>query len=113
MLAGVRRRTATAVCQFNNHSSGRIQPARKGIRMVASFMEFLNAPVVQGVTVAIQYAISVLLVYLTIQWIRSLSPAGRWMLLKVALTILFLPFVLVWRFTTAGSDCGCCCDEDD
>jgi hypothetical protein len=34
-------------------------------------------------------------------------------LLKVALTILFLPFVLVWRFTTAGSDCGCCCDEDD
>ena len=81
--------------------------------MIVSVMEFLNAPVVQGATVAIQYAIFVLLVYLIIQWVRSLSPAGRWKLLKVALTILFLPFVIVWRFTTAGSDCGCCCDEDD
>ncbi|HUO14516.1 MAG TPA: hypothetical protein VMX38_05975 [Verrucomicrobiae bacterium] len=51
--------------------------------------------------------------YLIIQWIRSLSAAGRWKLVKLALTILFLPFVLVWKFTTAGSDCGCCCDEDD
>ena len=81
--------------------------------MVATFMEFLNTPFVQGATVAIQYAIFVLLVYLIIQWVRSLSPAGRWKLLKIALTILFLPFVLVWRFATAGSDCGCCCDEDD
>jgi hypothetical protein len=81
--------------------------------MVASFMEFLNTPVVQGATVVIQYATSVLLVYLIIQWACSLSAAGRWKLLKVALTILFLPFILVWRFTTAGSDCGCCCDEDD
>ena len=81
--------------------------------MVASFMEFLNTPVVQGAIVVIQSATSVLLVYLIIQWVRSLSAAGRWKLLKVALTILFLPFILVWRFTTAGSDCGCCCDEDD
>jgi lysylphosphatidylglycerol synthetase-like protein (DUF2156 family) len=113
MLAGVRRRTATAVCQSNNRSSGRIQPAQKGVRMVASIMEFLNTPVVQGAIVVIQSATSVLLVYLIIQWVRSLSAAGRWKLLKVALTILFLPFILVWRFTTAGSDCGCCCDEDD
>jgi hypothetical protein len=55
----------------------------------------------------------VLIVYLIIQWVRSLSAAGRWKLVKVALTILFLPFVILWRFTTAGSDCGCCCDEDD
>jgi hypothetical protein len=81
--------------------------------MVASIMEFLNTPVVQGAIVVIQSATSVLLVYLIIQWVRSLSAAGRWKLLKVALTILFLPFILVWRFTTAGSDCGCCCDEDD
>ena len=81
--------------------------------MVASFMEFLNTPFGQGAAVAIQFAILVPLVYLMIQWIRSLSAAGRWKLLKQALTILFLPFVLVWRFTTAGSDCGCCCDGDD
>ena len=81
--------------------------------MVASIMEFLNTPVVQGAIIVIQSATSVLLVYLIIQWVRSLSAAGRWKLLKVALTILFLPFILVWRFTTAGSDCGCCCDEDD
>jgi hypothetical protein len=81
--------------------------------MFAIFMEFLNTPIVQGAAVAIQFTIFVLLVYLIIQWVRSLSTAGRWKLVKVALTILFLPFVLVWRFTTAGSDCGCCCDEDD
>jgi NADH:ubiquinone oxidoreductase subunit 3 (subunit A) len=73
----------------------------------------MNTAVVQYAPFAIQYAIFVLLVYLIIQWIRSLSAAGRWKLVKLALTILFLPFVLVWKFTTAGSDCGCCCDEDD
>ena len=81
--------------------------------MAATFMELLNTPVVRGASVAIQYAILALLVYLIFQWVGSLSAAGRWKLLKLALTILFLPFVLVWRFTTAGSDCGCCCDEDD
>jgi len=63
--------------------------------MIDSLMDFMNTAVVQYATVAIQYA------------------AGRWKLVKLALTILFLPFVLVWKFTTAGSDCGCCCDEDD
>lgn len=81
--------------------------------MIDSLIDFMNTAVVQYATVAIQYAVFVLLVYLIIQWIRSLSAAGRWKLVKLALTILFLPFVLVWKFTTAGSDCGCCCDEDD
>jgi hypothetical protein len=81
--------------------------------MIDSLMDFMNTAVVQCATVAIQYAVFVLLVYLIIQWIRSLSAAGRWKLVKLALTILFLPFVLVWKFTTAGSDCDCCCDEDD
>lgn len=81
--------------------------------MIDSLMDFMNTAVVQYATVAIQYAVFVLLVYLIIQWIRSLSAAGRWKLVKLTLTILFLPFVLVWKFTTAGSDCGCCCDEDD
>ena len=81
--------------------------------MIDSQMDFMNTAAVQYATVAIQYAVFVLLVYLIIQWIRSLSAAGRWKLVKLALTILFLPFVLVWKFTTAGSDCGCCCDEDD
>jgi NADH:ubiquinone oxidoreductase subunit 3 (subunit A) len=81
--------------------------------MIGSLMDFMNTAVVQYATVAIQYAVFVLLVYLIIHWIRSLSAAGRWKLVKLALTILFLPFVLVWKFTTAGSDCGCCCDEDD
>lgn len=81
--------------------------------MIDSLMDFMNTAVVQHATVAIQYAVLVLLVYLIIQWIRSLSAPGRWKLVKLALKILFLPFVLVWKFTTAGSDCGCCCDEDD
>ena len=81
--------------------------------MIDSLMDFMNIAAVQYATVAIQYAVFALLVYLIIQWIRSLSAAGRWKLVKLALTILFLPFVLVWKFTTAGSDCGCCCDEDD
>ena len=81
--------------------------------MIDSLMDFMNTAAVQYATVAIQYAVFVLLVYLIIQWIRSLSAAGRWKLVKLTLTILFLPFVLVWKFTTAGSDCGCCCDEDD
>ncbi len=81
--------------------------------MIDSLMDFMNTAVVQYATVAIQYAVFVLLVYLIIGWIRSLSAAGRWKLVKLALTILFLPFVLVWKFTTAGGDCGCCCDEDD
>jgi hypothetical protein len=81
--------------------------------MIDSLMDFMNTAVVQYAPFAIQYAIFVLLVYLIIQWIRSLSAAGRWKLVKLALTILFLPFVLVWKFTTAGSDCGCCCDEDE
>ncbi len=81
--------------------------------MIESLMDFMNTAVVQYATVAIQYAVFGLLVYVIIQWIRSLSAAGRWKLVKLALTILFLPFVLVWKFTTAGSDCGCCCDEDD
>lgn len=81
--------------------------------MIDPLMDFMNTAVVQYATVAIQYAVFVLLVYLIIQWIRSLSAAARWKLVKLALTILFLPFFLVWKFTTAGSDCGCCCDEDD
>ena len=113
MLAGIRRRAGNAGCRSNNHLWDRKLPVQKGVGIVASFMEFLNTSVGQGAAVAIQFAICVPLVYLIIQWIRSLSAAGRWKLLKLALSILFLPFVIVWRFTTAGSDCGCCCDEDD
>ena len=81
--------------------------------MIGSLIDFVDTPIWRDLAIAIQYAVFALLVYLIIQWIRSLSAAGRWKLVKVALTILFLPFVILWRFTTAGSDCGCCCDEDD
>jgi hypothetical protein len=81
--------------------------------MIDSILDFLNTPVGHGVFLTIQFAIWAPLIYLIIRGIRSLSASGRWKLVKLALTILFLPFVLVWRFTTAGSDCGCCCDEDD
>jgi hypothetical protein len=81
--------------------------------MIDSLMDFMNTPVWRGLANAIQYAIFALLVCLIIQWVRSLSAAGRWKLVRVALIVLFLPFVILWRFTTAGSDCGCCCDEDD
>lgn len=33
--------------------------------------------------------------------------------IDLAIWALVLPFVLVWKFRTAGSDCGCWCDEDD
>ena len=81
--------------------------------MIDSPMDFMDTPIWRDLAIAIQYTFFVLIVYLIIQWVRSLSAAGRWKLVKVALTILFLPFVILWRFTTAGSDCGCCCDEDD
>jgi hypothetical protein len=81
--------------------------------MIDSVLDFLNTPVGQGVSLTIQFAILVPFVYLIIRGVCSLSAAGRWKLVKLTLTILFLPFVLVWKFTTAGSDCGCCCDEDD
>jgi hypothetical protein len=81
--------------------------------MLDALMEFLNTAVRPGVIVAVQLVIGALVVYLIFQLARALPPAGRWKLFKLALTILFLPFVLVWKFMTAGSDCGCCCDEDD
>ena len=81
--------------------------------MIGSLIDFVDTPIWRDLAIAIQYAFFVLIVYLIIQWVCSLSAAGRWKLVKVALTILFLPFVILWRFTTAGSDCGCCCDEDD
>jgi len=75
--------------------------------------DFLNTPVPSGVALAFQFIIWAPVVYLIIRGVCSLSAAGRWKLVKIALTILFLPFVLLWRFTTAGSECGCRCDEDD
>ena len=81
--------------------------------MLDAFIDFLNTAVLPGVVVAIRLAIGALVVYLILRSVRTLPPAGRWKLVKLALTILFLPFVLVWKFATAGSDCGCCCDEDD
>ena len=63
--------------------------------------------------VAIQFAIWSPLLYLAVCRFRTLPTAGRWRLVKAVLVILFLPFVLIWRVATAGSDCSCCCDEDD
>ena len=57
--------------------------------------DFLNTPVRSGVTLAFQFIVWVPVVYLTIRGVCSLSTAGRWKLVKVALTILFLPFVLL------------------
>ncbi len=81
--------------------------------MIDFLLDFLNTPVGQVVSLAIQIAILVPFVYLIIRCVRFLSAPERWKLVKIVLTILFLPFVLVWRISTAGSDCGCCCDEDD
>ncbi len=81
--------------------------------MIDFLLDFLNTPFPRSVTLAIRFIFWASIVYVAIQGIRSLSPAGRWKLFKISLMILFLPFVLIWKFTTAGSDCGCCCDEDD
>lgn len=81
--------------------------------MIDFLCDFLNAPIPPSVALAFQFIIWTSVVFLIIRGVCSLSAAGRWKLVKIALTILFLPFVLLWRFTTAGSDCGCCCDEDD
>ena len=77
-----------------------------------AMLEFLNTAVLPYVHVAIGLVIWAVL-YFILHFVRSLSAGGRWKLVKILLTILFLPFVLLWKFTTAGSDCGCCCDEDD
>ena len=81
--------------------------------MIAQVIEFLNTAVWPGVVAAINVAIRALVAYLICHLVSALPPAGRWNLVKLTLTILFLPAVLLWKFMTAGSDCGCCCDEDD
>jgi beta-lactamase regulating signal transducer with metallopeptidase domain len=74
---------------------------------------FLNTLMRPNVVAATRLAFLVLLVYLAICKIRALSKAALWKLVKVILIVLFLPFVILWKVTTAGSDCSCCCDEDD
>ncbi len=81
--------------------------------MIDSLIGFPDALVRSGFALAIQFAILVPIFYLIIRSVRSLSAAGRWKLIKIVLAILFLPLVLFWRFATAGSECGCCCDGDD
>ena len=76
-------------------------------------VDFLNTAVWPFVVIAIDLAICVLVLYFILRFVRSLSAGGRWKLVKILLTILFLPAVLLWKFMTAGSDCGCCCDGDD
>lgn len=81
--------------------------------IIDAIVEFLNTVVWPIVHVAICLVIWGLVLYLILSFVRSLSGGGRWNLVKILLTILFLPGVLLWKFMTAGSDCGCCCDEDD
>jgi hypothetical protein len=81
--------------------------------MIDSILNFLSTPVGPGVALAIQFAIGVPIAYLIVRGICSPSTTGRWKMARVVLTILFLPLVLIWKVATAGSDCGCCCDEDD
>lgn len=76
-------------------------------------LELLGIPDWPGMLVAVQLAVWVPVVYLAVYAVRALSPSRRWKLLKAALIVLFLPIVLIWKVGTAGSDCGCCCDEDD
>jgi hypothetical protein len=65
-----------------------------------------------SLTLALLFVTLVMFVCLAINKLRA-SSAVCWELLRIVLVILFLPFVLVWKVATAGSDCGCCCDEDD
>ena len=51
--------------------------------MIDSLMDFLNTPVRPGAVVAIRLAIWVPVVYLIIQFVRALSAAGRWKLVKL------------------------------
>ena len=78
-----------------------------------SLLNILHTPVGLGVLLTMIFAILAPFVYLIIRCVCSLSAAGRWKLVKILLTILFLPLVFAWLFATAGSDCDCCCDEDD
>ena len=80
--------------------------------MLDELMEFLNMTARPGVVVAVHLVIGALVVYLILQLVQALPPA-RWKLVKLALTILFLPLVMVLKFTTVRSDCGCSCDEND
>lgn len=81
--------------------------------MIDSLIDFLDRLAMQFVAIAVQFVILGSIVYLVVRFVHPVSPTGRWKLVKIVLTILFLPLVLFWRFATAGSECGCCCDEDD
>jgi hypothetical protein len=81
--------------------------------VIDGVIDFLDAAVWPGVIIAINVAIGTLVLYLIFRSVSAPPIAGRLKLVKVVLIILFLPAVLMWKFMTAGSDCGCCCDEDD
>lgn len=78
-----------------------------------SLLNFLHTLVGHGVFLTLLFAILAPIAYVIIRCVRSLSAAGRWKLLKIVLTIMFFPLAFAWLFATAGSDCGCRCDEDD
>lgn len=75
--------------------------------MVDAIVEFLKTPVRPGMVVAIQVVIWAPLGCLVVYKVQALSTAGLRKLIKFVLIILFLPFVLVWKVATAGSDCSC------
>ena len=81
--------------------------------MIDLFVEVHKASGRLVAAVAMQFLIWSPIVYLAVSKVRTLSTAGRWRLVRAVLIILFLPFVLIWKVATAGSDCSCCCDEDD
>ena len=78
-----------------------------------SLLSILHTLIGHGVFLTLLFAILAPIVYVIIRCVRSLSAAERWKLLKIVLTIVFFPLVSAWLFATAGSDCDCCCDEDD
>lgn len=83
--------------------------------MIDLLSNFLNTPVFLYAALTIQLAVGMAMAYAIIRGICSLSAAGRWKVVKVVLTILFLPFVLIYTIAAAGSGCGCgCwCENDD
>jgi ABC-type transport system involved in cytochrome c biogenesis permease component len=89
------------------------QLAQEGVWIIDTILEFLNTAVLPFMVVAIDLVIGVLVLFVILYFVRSLSADGRRKLVKILLAILFLPLVLPWKLMTAGSDCGCCCDEDD
>ncbi|MGA3049051.1 MAG: hypothetical protein ABSD67_20620 [Terracidiphilus sp.] len=73
----------------------------------------LNSPILWTMLNAAQGTVLGTLLYLAIIYPHSEAGFYSWHPIKRVLFLLFLPYILIFKFFTAGCHCGCCCHCQD